>query len=393
MELKDCLLPTYKKQDLSIIRGDGCYLYDEQGRKYLDFVAGIAVNSLGHRDRQLTEVLTKQINTLLHCSNYYRIPQQGELASKLCRLSGLAGAFFCNSGAEANEAAFKFARLYQASNDRPYAFKVISLLKSFHGRTLATLAATGSDKLHRKFQPLPQGFANLPADIKVFEQMLDQNCAAVIIEPVQGESGIHPLNATFVKQLSELCHNRKILLIFDEIQSGVGRTGSFFAAEQFGVQPDIITMAKGLGGGVPVGAILANQKVAEVITAGDHGSTFGGNPLAMAAANLVVDRVSSPQFLKLVRQRAELLAELFDANIAPSGWRRRGIGLIIGIYHHSADSAEIQQIVRHCRENGLLVNIAGDNTIRLLPPLIIEEQHCRTAIEILQRAISATNAI
>ncbi len=329
-----CVMDTYNRFGARMERGEGSLLFDAEGNRYVDFLAGIATTVLGHCDPAVTEAVCRQARTLVHCSNYYWIGPQNELARALCAHTGMERVFFGNSGAEANEGAVKLARKYAAVNGRPEATCVLSLEGSFHGRTLAMLSATGQEKMHQDFQPLPAGFSSVPAnDLAALEKAATGEVCALLIEPVQGEGGVWPLDPGYVQAAAALCRKRKILLIADEVQTGMGRTGTLLAMEHTGVWPDILTLAKGLGGGVPIGAFLARREVAEALRPGDHGSTFGGNPLACAAGLAVLEAVTAPGFLERVRKKGDRLRAGLESLVRtrPLAMGVRGQGLMLAL--------------------------------------------------------------
>jgi acetylornithine aminotransferase len=368
------LMSTYAPMSVTFSHGDGLTLWDTDGNQYLDALAGIAVCGLGHAHPAITKAISEQAGKLLHTSNLYMIENQQKLADKLCEHSGLDRVFFSNSGAEANEAAIKLARKYghEKNIDTP---TIIVMEKSFHGRTMATLSATGSRKVQAGFEPLVQGFARAPFnDIESIKNIAksNSNIVAVMVEPVQGEGGIKIPDADYLNQLRDICDLNDWLLILDEIQTGMGRTGQWFAFQHNGIRPDVMTLAKSLGNGVPIGACVANEKAASVMKPGSHGSTFGGNPLACAAALAVIDVIEKDQVVaNAAKQGSYLLDELKNKLGSMQCVREiRGIGLMIGI--------ELEQ---NCTElanqallQGLLISVQADNTIRLLPPLILTRQ-------------------
>ena len=379
------VLPTYARADISIERGEGVYLYDTRGQQYLDFASGVAVNCLGHCHPHLVKALEDQAARVWHCSNNFRIPDQERLAERLTDVTFADTVFFTNSGAEAMECALKMARRYQWAVDKPERYRVIGFEGAFHGRTLATIAAAGQEKLLRGFGPPMEGFDHVPfGDINAVSAAITRETAAILIEPVQGEGGIRPTPSGFLKDLRKLADEYGILLILDEIQSGMGRTGRLFAHEYEGVEPDIMATAKGIGGGFPLGACLATAKAGKAMTAGSHGSTYGGNPLAMAVGNAVLDVVLGDGFLENVcisadRLRAKMLqlSKTHDGIIETV----RGRGLMLGLRLHT----ETASFVTAARENGLLVVPAGDNVVRLLPPLVITREHVDEAFDILDK--------
>jgi acetylornithine/N-succinyldiaminopimelate aminotransferase len=379
------LLPTYARVDLAFERGEGCWLLATDGERYLDFSSGVAVNSLGHAHPHLVEALTRQASQLWHVSNLYRIPEGERLAQRLCDVSFAETVFFTNSGAEAMECAIKMARKYHSANGAPERYRIITFEGAFHGRTLATLAAGGQKKHLDGFGPVVDGFDQVPADIKAVKQAIGPATAAILIEPVQGEGGVRVLPPQFLKALRHLCHEHGLLLMVDEVQTGIGRTGKLFGYQHAGVEPDIMALAKGLGGGFPVGACLATAEAAKGMTAGTHGSTFGGNPLAMAAGNAVLDVVLEPGFLDRVRRNALLLkqrvAELKDRHPQVIA-EIRGEGLLTGLRTVMPNA----QVVDAMRAEHLLTVAAGDNVVRLLPPLIVSDAEIADAVARIDRA-------
>jgi acetylornithine/N-succinyldiaminopimelate aminotransferase len=382
------VLPTYKRSDIAFVRGEGCYLYAEDGRRYLDFGAGIAVTAFGHAHPRLIAALTEQAGKLWHTSNLYRVPGQEVLAAKLIANTFAETAFFTNSGVEACECAFKMARRYQYVCGRPERFRIITFQGAFHGRTLAGIAAGGNPKYLEGCGPKVEGFDSLPAgDLKAVESAIAAETAAIMIEPIQGESGIHVMAPEFLRGLRSLCDKHKLLLIFDEVQCGMGRTGSLFVYQSAGVIPDIMPIAKAIGGGFPLGACLATAEAAKGMTYGTHGSTYGGNPLAMAVGSTAFDMMLEPGFLPHVRKIANFfgqqLAGLVQRN--PAVFEEvRGVGLMLGLKLKS-EASNLDFIAELYRQ-GLLTVAAGDNVIRILPPLVITEKEAREAIEKLEAA-------
>jgi len=379
-------MPTYARADLAFERGEGAWLTSTDGQRYLDFAAGVAVNVLGHAHPHLVAALTEQVQKVCHVSNLYRIPQGERLAERLCAETFADVVFFGNSGAEAMECAIKTARKYHSTNGAPERFRIIAFEGAFHGRTLATLAAGGQKKHLDGFGPVVEGFTHLPFDdAAAVRRQVGPETAAIVIEPLQGEGGVRMPSIAFLKSLRQICDEHGLLLIFDEVQTGVGRTGHLFAYQKLGVTPDIMALAKGLGGGFPVGACLATAEAAKGMTAGTHGSTFGGNPLAMAAGNAVLDVVLAPGFLERVRQTALLfrqrLAELKDRHPAVIA-EVRGDGFLIGLRALVPPA----DLVDAARAEGLLTVAAGENVVRLLPPLIVGEPEIAEAIDRLDRA-------
>ena len=382
------LLPTYPRVDLAFERGEGAWLTATDGTRYLDFTTGVAVNALGHAHPHLIEALTEQAKRLWHVSNLYRIPEGERLAERLCAASFADLVFFANSGAEALECAIKMARKYQSASGRPERYRVVTFDGAFHGRTLATLAAGGQKKHLDGFGPVVDGFDQVPlGDLEATKRAAGPNTAAILVEPVQGEGGVHAASTSFLKALRQLCDDRGLLLIFDEVQTGMGRTGALFAYQRLGVTPDVMALAKALGGGFPLGACLATKEAGKGMTAGTHGSTFGGNPLAMAAGNAVLDVILAPGFLDRVRRTALLLkqrlAEIKDRYPAVVA-DVRGEGLLIGLRAAVPNG----DLVDALRAEKLLTVAAGDNVVRLLPPLIVGEAEIAEAVASLERACS-----
>lgn len=386
------LVPTYARAPVAFERGEGPWAITADGTRYLDFGAGIAVNALGHAHPHLVKTLTEQAGKIWHTSNLYGAPDGERLARRLCEATFAERVFFTNSGAEANECAIKMARKYHAAKGHPERFRIITFEGAFHGRTLATIAAGGQQKYIDGFGPKVDGFDQVPFDDeKALRAAITPETAALMIEPIQGEGGLRSVPARFLKLLRDLCDEQGLMLIFDEIQTGVGRTGKFFAHEKYGVAPDIMSIAKGIGGGFPMGACLATEEAASGMTLGTHGTTFGGNPLAMAVGNAVLDVVLAPGFIDRVGQIAlrlkQSLAELKDKHpdvIAEI----RGEGLMLGLKLHTLNT----DFVNEARAHGLLVVGAGDNVVRLLPPLIITEADVAEAVSRLDKAAGAIEA-
>lgn len=379
------VMNTYGRFPLALVKGQGCQVIDADGKAYLDFGAGIAVTSLGHAAGDVVQALVAQAQQLWHCSNLYWIEPQIELAEKLVTASGMGKAFFCNSGAEANEAAIKLARKYFFRQDQDR-YEIISFHHSFHGRTLGSLAATGQDKYHQGFAPLTPGF--IRAEYNNLESVagaITSQTAAVIVEAVQGEGGVHPAKPEFLQGLRKLCDEKGLLLIFDEVQTGMGRTGTLFAGEHYGVKPDIMTLAKALGNGFPIGAMLASDQVASGFAPGDHASTFGGNPLACAVANQVVDTMLAPGFLDGVKERGLYLKTRLEQLKADCSQviEVRGLGMLLALQLDTAAAP----IINACREQGLLILSAGPDIIRLVPPLTITREEIDAGITILTRVL------
>jgi len=374
------LLPVYKRAEITFERGEGPYLFDGAGRRWLDFGSGIAVTLLGHAHPHLIAVLEAQAEKLWHCSNLYGIEPQQRLAERLVAHSFADTAFFCNSGAEALECAIKMARRFHHERGQSERHRIITFEGAFHGRTLATISAGGQEKHLEGFRPALPGFdAVTMGDLAGVEAALGEQTAAILIEPIQGEGGIRTADRAFLEELRQLCDEHDVLLIFDEVQCGMGRTGRLFAYEWTRITPDVMTLAKGLGGGFPIGACLATARAASGMTPGSHGSTFGGNPLACAVANGVLDVLLDQGFLDHVRTMAERLRERLDELAAafPGVVHEvRGQGFLLGLRCEPPNS----DIAAECMARGLLVVPAGDNVVRLLPPLIIEAKHIDEAI-------------
>src|SRR6202048_1901294 len=380
------LLPTYARVDLAFERGEGVWLVATDAQRYLDLTPGVAVNALGHAHPHLVAAITEQANKVWHVSNLFRIPEAERLAARLCEASFADTAFFTNSGAEAMECAIKMARKYQSANGAPDRFRIITFEGAFHGRTLATLAAGGQKKYLDGFGPVVEGFDQAPfCDLEATKRAIGPATAAILIEPIMGEGGVRVVPPEFLKALRRLCDENGLLLIFDEVQTGMGRTGDLFAYQRYGVAPDIMALAKALGGGFPLGACLATREAAKGMTAGTHGSTFGGNPLAIAVGHAVLDVVLAPEFGEHMRYTATLLrqrlAELHDRH--PSVIAEvRGEGLLLGI-RAVGPAAEL---VDELRAERLLTVAAGENVMRLVPPLTIGEAEVAEAILRIDRA-------
>ena len=380
------ILPTYARVDLAFERGEGAWLYTASGERYLDFTSGVAVNALGHAHPKLVEALTEQAQKLWQVSNLYRIPGAERLAERLCAASFADVAFFCNSGTEAIEGSIKLVRKYHAVSGQPERFRIVTFEGAFHGRTLAALSATGNKKYLEGFGPPTEGFDQVPyVDLDAVKKAIGPETAGIMIEPVMGEGGVRVVPHDFLRALRKLCDDRALLLIFDEVQSGVGRTGKLFAYEHAGATPDVMALAKALGGGFPVGAVLATAEAAKGMTAGTHGSTFGGNPLAMAVANTILDVINDKNFLHDVQMKAarlkQKLAEVKDRH----AWvisEVRGEGLLIGLKLVPPASAMVDEL----RAEKMLCPTAGDNVVRLLPPLIIGEEEMTEAVARIDRA-------
>ena len=379
-------MATFARVDLAFERGEGVWLVTKDGERYLDFSSGVAVNALGHAHPHLVAAVTEQAQKLWHVSNLYEIPEAERVAQRLCAASFADVVFFCNSGAEAVEGAIKTARKYQAVSEQPERYRIITFEGAFHGRTLTTLAAGGQKKYLEGFGPTVEGFDQVPfADLTAVKKIIGAQTAAIMIEPLMGEGGVRSVEPPFLRALRELCDQNELLLIFDEVQSGMGRTGELFAYQRIGVTPDIMALAKALGGGFPVGAVLATNEAAKGMTAGTHGSTFGGNPLAMSAANATLDIMLAPGFFDhvkkigiLFKQRLAEIKDRYPSLIAEV----RGDGLLVGL----RAVVPAGELVNAIRAEKMLTVAAGDNVVRLLPPLIISEQEMAEGIARLDRA-------
>lgn len=387
-------LNNYARSPLTVVAGEGCELIDDGGRRYLDCIGGLAVSVLGHAHPAIADAVAQQARTLTHASNLYHHEPAATLARELVARSGMHGAFFCNSGTEANEAAIKLARKRAYRRDEPKRRTILACEGSFHGRTLGSLAATANAAYREGFEPLPSGFAFVPFDdVAALDAALDERVAAFIVEPVQGESGVHVASRDYLEHARRLCDERGALLIFDEVQCGVGRTGSFFAFETFGVVPDALTMAKGLANGLPIGVLLANERAATGFAPGDHGSTFGGSPVPCAAALAHLCVRDELDLDANVRARSGQifsgLNELARANPALFG-EPRGVGLLIGLPVLEPNRAP--ELVAAARERGLLIGSAGGNTLRFAPPLIITKEEVTQAISLLRSVILSSAA-
>ena len=381
----NALMNNYARFPLTLVRGKGSRVFDDGGREYLDFISGIAVNTLGHAHPKLAAALAEQAQTMLHCSNLFHIPKQQQLAARLAALSGLEKVFFCNSGAEANEAAIKIARKFFYDQGSPRR-TVITATQSFHGRLLSTLTATGQDKVKTGFDPLPPGFVHVPLnDIEALARAVDERTAAILLEPLQGEGGVNIAAADYLRAVRKLCDEHGILLMLDEIQTGVGRTGTMFAFEQAGIQPDVLTLAKGLGGGMPIGALMASDRVAAAFGPGSHGSTFGGNPLACTAALTVLEVIAEESLLANTVAQGERLMEGLKGlqSRFPAIREVRGQGLLIG----AELDGEAAPVIAAARDRGLLILSAGPKVLRFLPPLNVTVAEVDEALDKLAAAL------
>lgn len=381
------IMPTYARQTVTFERGEGAWLWDNQGKRYLDALSGIAVCNLGHAHPAVHEAICLQSQKLIHTSNLYGVQLQEDLADKLCQLSGMDNVFFCNSGTEANEAAIKIARKYghELGIDQPV---IITMDKSFHGRTMGALSATGNIKVKQGFTPLLPGFLHIPYnDVPAIRNAIaaDKNIVAILVEPIQGEGGVNIPDANYLNQIRALCDEHNLLMMLDEIQTGIGRTGQFLAYQHNGILPDVCTLAKALGNGLPIGACLAHGKAAVILTAGNHGSTFGGNPLACSAALAVIDTLTNSNLITEANDKGKricaAISEKTSGNEQIISIRHQG--LMIGIELSSPCSA----LVGKALEKGLLINVTADNTLRLLPPLLIDDEQMTFLSETLSALI------
>jgi acetylornithine/N-succinyldiaminopimelate aminotransferase len=385
------IMKTYGRYPIVPVRGKGCRLWDADDKEYLDFLGGVAVNNLGHCHPKVVAALQKQAAELIHCSNYYQIPQQIELAELLCNHSFADKAFFCNSGAEANEAAIKLARKYSRDTFGPERYEIITAADSFHGRTMATVSATGQEKVQRFFDPLLHGFKHVPFnDVAALEAAVTPITCAVMLEPIQGEGGVNMPSPGYFQAVREMCDRHGLLLIFDEVQVGMGRTGTLFAYEHFGVTPDIMTLAKALAGGAPIGTMLAKDKFAAAFVPGTHGSTFGGNPLVCAAAIATVRTILEDGLLN----RCEEIGEYLTGELETLGRKYpfvkevRGVGLMIGM----ALNIPAGDIVKKGHERGVLLNVTHDTVLRFVPPLVVTKQEINAMIAILDGIFAEVEA-
>ncbi len=383
------VMNTYGRLPIALSHGDGCWVWDTQGKRYLDGLAGIAVSTLGHNHPRLVPALQEQIGKIIHCSNYYQVPLQEQLAAHLCRISGLDNAFFCSTGLEANEAAIKLARKFGHDKgiERP---EIIVYEKAFHGRSIATLSATGNPKVQAGFGPLVEGFVRVPLnDLSAVEAAArsNPNVVAVFLETIQGEGGINPTRVDILQGLRRICDRQDWLLMLDEVQCGLGRTGKWFAHQWAGIAPDVMPLAKGLGSGVPIGAVVAGPRAAHIFGPGNHGTTFGGNPLAMRAGVETLRIMEADGVLANAAARGEQLRAAFEAQLKPLPGVKdiRGQGLMIGIELDRPCGALLQRAV----DAGLLMSVTADTVIRLLPPLVISADECDQLVKILVPLVQA----
>ena len=390
---KNYCLQVFAPLPVAFVKGRGSYLYDTDGNKYLDMIGGIAVNALGHGNPKLTGAIAKQARDLIHCSNYYYIPQRSELAYRLCRASFADKAFFCNSGAEANEAAIKLARGYFSHQDQDR-YEIITAEMSFHGRTFGSMTATGQEKFSKPFAPVVPGFKYVPYnDIDAVKSAVGPKTAAIMLELIQGESGVHPADVEYIKAVRNICTEKGILLIFDEVQTGIGRTGKMFCYQNYGVTPDIMTLAKGLGGGVPIGAMLCTDEAAKGFQVGDHGSTFGGNPLACAAGIAVMEYFGEANLLDNVNLVSAVLFERLNKLKSKYSCIKnvRGQGLLIGIEFD--DTVIASGLKEELFRAGFLVSSIGRSVIRIAPPLILTKSQAVSFAKALDSLLSTRMGI
>ena len=374
------ILHTYGRVDAALVKGRNARAWDVDGKEYIDFTAGIGVNALGYCDPEWSAAVAGQAGKIQHMCNYYYCPENTALAQELSQASGMAKAFFCNSGAEANECAVKIARKY---GEKRGAYRIVTLENSFHGRTLTTLAATGQEGFHREFLPLTEGFLYAQAgDLAGIQALLDGSVCAVMLEMVQGEGGVIPMDEGFVQGLAQLCREKDVLLLIDEVQTGIGRTGRFFAYQGYGVQPDVVTCAKGIAGGLPMGACLVSERLGDILQPGQNGSTFGGNPIASAAARVVVRRVSEPDFLQSVLEKGAYFREKLEA--MPQVEYVRGRGLMLGVKLKEKDAHDV---LVQCAKAGLLI-LTAKAKLRLLPPLTITQEDIDQGLAIFQQVLA-----
>lgn len=374
------ILHTYGRVDAALVKGRNARAWDVDGKEYIDFTAGIGVNALGYCDPEWSAAVAGQAGKIQHMCNYYYCPENTALAQELSQASGMAKAFFCNSGAEANECAVKIARKY---GEKRGAYRIVTLENSFHGRTLTTLAATGQEGFHREFLPLTEGFLYAQAgDLAGIQALLDGSVCAVMLEMVQGEGGVIPMDEGFVQGLAQLCREKDVLLLIDEVQTGIGRTGRFFAYQGYGVQPDVVTCAKGISGGLPMGACLVSERLGDILQPGQNGSTFGGNPIASAAARVVVRRVSEPDFLQSVAEKGAYFREKLEA--MPQVEYVRGRGLMLGVKLKEKDAHDV---LVQCAKAGLLI-LTAKELVRFLPPLTITQEDIDQGLAIFQQVLA-----
>lgn len=382
------LMNTYDRYPVVLVRGEGARVWDAEGRQYLDFISGIAVCNLGHCHPKVLEAIRDQAQRLLHCSNLFWTEPQLELARMICENSFGGRVFFCNSGAEANEAAIKLCRKWARKHYGPDRYQIVTMLGSFHGRTMGALSATGQEKFHRGFEPLLPGFKYCPYDdLDALWEAVDETTCAVMLEPIQGESGVRVPSEGYLKGVREICDRKGVLMVLDEVQTGMGRTGELFAYLHWGVEPDVMTLAKALGGGLPLGAVVAKEEVAEAFSPGDHASTFGGNPVSCRAGCAVMDELLHGGVLENCRRMGAYLAEGLRDLAARRGRisEVRGKGLMIGV---ELEGPWAKGVSRACLERGILVNAIGDRILRVVPPLIVSQGDCDRFLETLSEVLA-----
>ncbi len=384
-EAKEHVVNSYGRLGLTITHGEDVYLYDQDENKYLDFTSGIGVSSLGYGHEAWVKATSKQIKTLAHASNIFFTESSLKLAKELTEKANMSKVFFANSGAEANEGSIKLARKYSYDKYGNGRNKILTLINSFHGRTVTTLKATGQEKFHKYFYPFTEGFDYVKAnDLEDFKEKLSDDVCAIMLEAIQGEGGVIPLDKEFVQEVVKICNEKDVLVIFDEVQCGIGRTGKMFGYNNFDVEADIVSVAKGLGAGLPIGGILCSSKVADVFKPGDHGSTFGANPVVCAGALVVLDEICNEKYLEKITKRGAYVKELIEEAKNPQVEDVRGIGLMIGI-KVKCDPALVQ---KEAMKKGLLVLTAGKDAVRLLPPLVITKKELKAGIDIILEVLS-----
>lgn len=384
-EAKEHVVNSYGRLDLIITHGEGVYLYDQDENKYLDFTSGIGVSSLGYGHEKWVKATSKQLKTIAHASNIFHTEPSLKLAKELTEKAKMSKVFFANSGAEANEGSIKLARKYSYDKYGTGRSKILTLIQSFHGRTITTLKATGQEKFHKYFYPFTEGFDYVKAnDIEDFKEKLTDDVCAIMLEAIQGEGGVIPLDKGFVQEVIKICNEKDVLVIFDEVQCGIGRTGKMFGYNNFDVEADIVSVAKGLGAGLPIGGILCSSKVADVFKPGDHGSTFGANPVVCAGSLVVLDEICNEKYLEKIAKRGAYVKELVEEAKNPQVVDVRGIGLMIGI-KVKCDPALVQ---KEAIKKGLLVLTAGKDVVRLLPPLVITKKELKSGLDIILEILS-----
>lgn len=387
-EAKQHLINSYNRLDPVITKGEGVYLYDQDNNKYLDFTSGIGVSSLGYGNKKWTEATTAQLSKLAHASNIFLTEPSVKLAKELTEKAGMKKVFFGNSGAEANEGAIKLARKYSIDKYGKGRSTVLTLIQSFHGRTITTLKATGQDKFHQFFYPFTEGFNYVKAnDIEDFKEKLTSDVCAIMLETIQGEGGVIPLDKDFVQDVVKICNEKDVLVIFDEVQCGIARTGKLFGYENFNVKPNIVTVAKGLGAGLPIGGFLCDEKLQDVFKPGDHGSTFGANPVVCAGALVVLDELCNQKTYDEVASKGAYVKELVESANNPQVVDVRGMGLMIGIKVKSSPAL----VQKECMKKGLFVLTAGKDVVRLLPPLVISKEELKSGIDIILDVLNNIN--